>query len=116
MKKTFTISVIAGYLLMMSALGIFAAVPGRVEKTLQENIQKQIDRHISCPSFITGTTGTNVVRAIIRIDEKGKINIEGINASDEHLKQYVVEQLESMTIKNIVSPEKFILLIRYVVS
>ncbi len=114
MKKYLTITVAIAYFLLMSVLGILAATPGKVSKASKTNFQKEVTRNIACPGFTTKDNKPNEVRAMVEVDENGKVNVTAIQSSSKELKEYVAEQLKNMTIKNVSNPEAFVLLIRFV--
>lgn len=114
MKKIMTLSVITGYLLIMSALGIVAAVPARTEQAAKEAARKEIVRSIYTANIEANNVKPTELKATVRVDETGKVTVSDISSGSEILKQYVVYQLEKMTIQNITKPETFVLLIRFV--
>src|SRR5437868_4422199 len=101
MKKTITTTaIITGYFFLMSSLGIIAAVPGNIQKTAKETVRREIIRNISCPDFITENSEANDVKALVSVDETGKVSLHEINSANPELKDYVVTRLKEMKIKN----------------
>jgi len=114
MKKTITTSALfIGYFILMSTFGIIAAVPGHIEKAAKESVRREIIRNISCPSFITENSEANDVKAIVSVDETGKVNLFEINSANPELTEYVRHTLTEMKIKNAIPTEKFILTIKF---
>lgn len=114
MKKTLTISVIAGCILLMSAFGVSAAVPaGKASKVSKEQVRNEITRNISCPDFVAENSAANDVKAIVQVNESGKVTITDINSGNPKLLDYVAAQLENMTVKNVTGTEKFILTVHF---
>src|ERR1700742_4270307 len=116
MKKTLIITITSGYLLMMSALGIAASVPNKAIKASKEKeaVRREIIRNIACPAFFTDGAHPTDVRAVVSVDETGKVNIEAINSGNEQLSAYVADQLKNLTLKTQTGPEKFILIVHFV--
>lgn len=103
------------YFLVVSSLGIIAAVPHSVKKSAKENVSREIMQNISCPSFVTENSETNNVKALISVDETGKITLHEINAADPKLKEYVTGTLNEMKIKNTIPTGKFALVVNFLV-
>lgn len=117
MKKTITITAVAiGYFFLMSSLGIIASVPGHVHKNAKEYVRNQISRSITCPDFITSNTEANTVKAVVNVDEQGKVNVGQINSANPELQHYVLAQLQGMKVNNPAGPEKFVLVIHFKVD
>ena len=117
MKKTLTTTaVIAGYFALMITLGIVAAVPGSVHKSAKETVQREIIRNIACPEFITQNNEANQVKAIVAVDENGKVNIEEINSANTQLRDYVVAQLQDLKVAGDGHNEKFVLVVKFKVD
>lgn len=108
--------VLTTYLVLMSALGIVAAVPGNVEKAAQENVRREIIHKISCPEFVKENSDANDVKAIVSVDETGEISIHEISSGNEHLKNYVTNTLHEMKMKNTMSTGKFVLVVKFRVA
>ncbi len=111
--KTFNTLFITTYLVVMSALGIMASVPGSVEKTAKENVRKEMIRQISCPEFVTENTEANDVKALVSVDEAGTVSVHEINSGNEQLKQYVENTLHEMKMKNSAPTGKFVLVVKF---
>ncbi len=109
-------ALLAGYFLLMSSLGIIAAVPGNVQKNAKENVRREIIRNISCPEFITENTEANDVKAMVSVDENGKVTIHEINSANAHARNYVENALKEMKVKNSVPTEKFLLVVKFRVA
>ena len=117
MKKSITTSaLIIGYFILMSTLGIIAAVPGNVEKAAKENVRREIIRNITCPESVTENNAANDVKAMVQVDENGNVNLFEINSANPELKNYVEKTLKGMKIKNSVPTEKFVLVIKFRVA
>ena len=117
MNKTFkTTAFIIGYFIMMSSFGIMASVPGNVEKAAKENVRREIIRNITCPEFVTENTEANDVKALISVDENGKVSLYEINSANTQLKNYVANTLKEMKMKNSVPTEKFVLIVKFRVA
>lgn len=117
MKKTITTTaIIIGYFILMSTLGIIAAVPGNVQQHAKEAVRNQIIRSITCPDFITENSPANRVKAIVKVDETGKVTVDEINSANPQLSQYVLNQLQGMQVKNTGEAEKFVLLVNFKVE
>ncbi len=107
---------ITTYFLLMSTIGIIAAVPGNVEKTAKENVRREIMRNITCPEYVTENTEANDVKAIVSVDEKGKVSLYEINSANPELKNYVEQSLKEMNLKTAVPTEKFVLVVKFRVA
>lgn len=117
MKKTIlTTAIIIGYFFLMSSLGIIASVPHSVHKNAKEMVRNEIVRNISCPEFITENSEANTVKAIVSVDELGNISVSDINSGNTQLKEYVLNQLQAMKVKNGAGAEKFVLVIHFKVD
>ncbi len=114
--KVAVTGITAGYLFLMSSLGIIAAVPGNTQKTARENIRREIIRNITCPEFVTETSEANDVKALISVDETGRITIHEMNSANPKLRNYVEETLNKMKVKNTIPTEKFVLVVKFVVG
>jgi len=115
-KSTTTTALIIGYFILMSTFGIIAAVPGNVEKAAKENVRREIIRNIVCPEFVTANTEANDVKALISVDENGKVKVYEINSTNAELKNYVANTLKGMKIQNTVATEKFVLVVKFRVA
>ena len=113
MKKTITITVVTTYFLLMGALGIIAAVPGKVNKASKESVRREIVRNIACPGLFAEKKKPMDVKAEVEVDAKGKLSVTGIYSDNEQLKEYVMSQLENLTVKNESGPEKLLLVIHF---
>ncbi len=114
MKKTITTTLfITTYFLLMSTFGIIAAVPGNVEKAAKENVRREIMRNITCPEYVTENNEANEVKAIVSVDEKGKVSLYEINSANTQLKNYVEQSLKEMNLKTAVPTEKFVLVVKF---
>jgi hypothetical protein len=117
MKKTLTTTaIIIGYFFLMSSLGIIASVPHSVHKNAKEMVRNQIARNITCPDFVTENSEANTVKAIVSVDEQGRVSVGQINSGNAPLKDYVLNQLQSMQVQNPAGPEKFVLVINFKVN
>lgn len=117
MKKRMTTTLfITTYFLLMSTFGIIAAVPGGVEKAAKENVRKEIMRNITCPEYVTENTEANDVKAIVSVDEKGKVSLYEINSANQQLKNYVEQTLKQMNLKTELPTEKFVLVVKFRVA
>ena len=115
-KTTTTTAILAGYFFLMSSLGIIAAVPGNIQKSAKENVRREIIRNISCPAFVTENSKANDVKAIISVDENGKVSLYEINSANQELKNYVINTLEQMKINSGIPTEKFVLVVKFRVA
>ena len=117
MKKTFiTTAIITGYFFLMSSLGIIASVPNSVHKNAKEIVRSEIVRNISCPEFITENSEANTVKAIVSVDELGNVSVSQINSANIQLKDYMLNELQHMKVKNGAGAEKFVLVIHFKVD
>lgn len=115
-KKMTTTFIITAYLLMMGTLGIIASVPGQVSKASKEKVRREIIRNISLPRAISEGKDITEVKALVNVDENGKVSVENVQSSNLELRNYVINQLQDASIKNVSAPEKFVLLIRFIAS
>jgi hypothetical protein len=114
MKKTIANTIlITGYFTLMITFGIIAAVPGNVEKTAKENVRREIIRNITCPDFVTENSEANDVKALVSVDENGKVNLYEINSANPQLKKYVENTLKQMKMKNAMPTEKFVVVVKF---
>jgi|ERR1043165_1409457 uncharacterized protein YuzE len=116
MKKTITNTLIAGSFLLMSTFAVMAAAPGNIEKAAKENVRREIIRNINCPEFVTENTDANDVKALVSVDETGKVTLYEINSANQQLKSYVANTLKGMKIKNGDAVEKFVLVVKFRVA
>jgi hypothetical protein len=114
MKNTVKNSaLIIGFFFLVSAFGIVAAVPGKVEKAAKENVRREIIRNITCPDYVTENSEANDVKAMISVDKDGKVSLYEINSANLQLRNYVEETLRKMKMKNTPPTEKFILTVKF---
>lgn len=114
MKKTFkTSAVLVGYFLLMSTFGIIASVPANVNSAAKEQMRKEIGSQIMCPAFVTENSELNEVKAIVQVDETGKVKVVEVNSGNPQLKDYVVAELAKLKIKNPATTEQFVLVIKF---
>ena len=114
MKSTIKNSaLIIGYFMLVSALGIIAAVPVKVEKAAKEKVRKEIIKNIACPDYVKENSVANDVKAMVSVNEDGKVNLHEINSANIRLRNYVENVLKEMTVKNTPAIEKFILTVRF---
>ncbi len=114
MKKTIlTTAITIGYFVLMSTVGIIASVPANVNSAAKEQIRKEIGSQIVCPAFVTQNTVMNDVKAIVRVEETGKVKVLEINSGNEQLKDYVINELSKMKIKNPATTDEFVLVIKF---
>ena len=116
-KKSITTNAfIIGYFILMSTFGIIAAVPGNVERAAKENVRREIIRNITCPEFVTENSEANDVKALVSVDETGKVTLYEVNSANPQLKSYVVNTLKEMKVHNAVPTEKFVLVVKFRVA
>lgn len=115
-KKLTTTVVITVYLLIMGTLGIIASVPSHVAKASKEKVRKEIIRNISLPRALSEGKDITEVKALVSVDGTGKVHVEQVQSTNLELRNYVINQLQDASIKNVASPEKFVLLIRFIAS
>lgn len=114
MKKTFkTSAILVSYFLLMCTFGIIASVPANVNSAAKEQMRKEIANQIICPAFVTENSELNEVKAIVQVDETGKVKVLEINSGNPLLKDYVVTELNKMKIKNPATTEQFVLVIKF---
>ncbi len=112
MKKAFTISIMTGYLLLMGALGVAAGIGNKNQ--VRAAVKQEIVHTIYVANYNSNRAAE--IKATVKVDESGKVSVSEISSSSEILKQYVVYQLEKMTIQHVTGPETFKLLIRFVAA
>ena len=112
-KSTLAAAILTGFLLMASAIGGIASVPGNIQKTAHESVRREIVRNITCPSFITENSEANQIRAVVSVDETGKVKVEQINSANAQLKDYVFAQLQNIKIRNAGTTDKFVLIVKF---
>lgn len=117
MKKTMTnTTIITACLVLISSLGIIAAVPGNVEKAAKETVRREIMRTIACPEFVTENSEANDVKVLVSVNEKGEVSIHEINSANTQLRNYVENTLKEMKIKNSTPIEKFVVVVKFRVA
>jgi hypothetical protein len=104
---------IIGYFMLAGALGIIAAVPVKVEKAAKENVRREIMKNIVCPAYVQDNTAANDVKAMVSVNDQGKVSLHEINSANIRLRNYVEDVLENMTVKNTRAIEKFILTVKF---
>ncbi len=115
MKKILTTTLIAA-LLFTSSVAISATNNASIQKNAKESVRREIIRNISCPEFIEINSETNKVKAIVEVDETGKIKVDEINSANPQLKAYVIDQLQNMKVKAPGENQKFVLVINFQVG
>ena len=114
MKNT-TRAFIAGCIFLLSSTALNANVSGNIQKAKKESLRREIISQISCPEFVTENSETNTVKAVVSVNEDGKVIVYDINSANAQLKTYVEGMLKDMKIKNRVSVEKFVLVVKFAV-
>src|SRR4051812_39659900 len=110
MKTTITNSaLIIGFFTLVTALGMIAAVPVKVENAAREMVRKEILKNIACPNFVKENSEANDVKAMVSVNEEGKVRVHEINSANLQLRNYVEDVLKHLTVKTTVPTEKFIL-------
>jgi hypothetical protein len=104
---------IIGYFTLICALGIIAAVPVKVEKAAKEKVRKEMIKNIVCPDYVKENSVANDVKAMVSVNEEGRVSLHEINSANLRLKNYVEDVLKKMTVKNTPAIEKFILTVRF---
>jgi hypothetical protein len=79
------------------------------------SIQREISQYIKCPSFVTENSSTNNVKAIVRVNEAGQIELFEIESENEMLKKYVLAELKQINLGSSApkATGKFVLVIRF---
>lgn len=103
----------AGALILSNSTSLMATAPETMEKAAKENVRREIVRQISCPDFVTDNSIANDVKALVSVDEQGKITVHEINSANVALRQYVVNTLKEMKIKNGEAVGPFILIVKF---
>ena len=116
MKKTFTTTALIAAFLLLSNFAANATNPIRNEKAAKESVRQEIIRNISCPDFIDQNSELNQIKAIVQVDTNGKVKVEEINSANPQLKAYVIDQLQSITVKSPGQSQRFVLVINFQVS
>ena len=114
MKNTIR-AFIAGCIFLLSSTALHAAVSGNIQKAKKESLRREITSQISCPEFVTENSETNTVMAVVSVTEEGKVILYDINSANPQLKTYVENLLKEMKIKNPVSVDKFVLVVKFAV-
>jgi len=114
MKAQFVILLFA-VLLLTGNLGAKAIPTQPVKKDVKEKVRLEIAKSITCPDFIEENDVINQVKAIVEVDDNGRVKVLEINSANSQLKDYVSSRLENLAVKNPGQSQKFILLIRFVV-
>lgn len=112
-KRMITTATLIAYFAMMSALGVVASVPANVSSAAKENLRKEISSQIICPSFVTSNSETNNVRAIVQVNEQGRVGVLEISSANEELKDYVIKELSKIKISHPGTTEQFVLIIKF---
>jgi len=63
-------------------------------------LKKEIRKTVGYPDFAKADKLRGVVLVKFRVDEEGVISVMEINASDEHLGEYVTKKLESIHVED----------------
>ncbi|HLP21496.1 MAG TPA: hypothetical protein VK174_14385 [Chitinophagales bacterium] len=87
-----------------------------IEKANKENVRREIIRSITCPDFVTENSEANDVKALVAVDESGKVTLYEINSANPELKKYVVNTLKEMKLKSCTPTEKFVLVVKFRVA
>ncbi len=111
-KKT-VLTLAAGALMLLSSFQSFAATPETIGKAAKENVRREIIREITCPDFVTENSEANNVKALLSVDEFGKITVYEVNSANVALKKYVTDTLKEMKIRNGEAIGKFILIVKF---
>lgn len=93
-----------------------AAAPGSEVFATTELVKKEIVKKLEVPPFITENSNDNKVVARLLVDETGRISVKEINSADERLKNYVVQQLNTMRLGKAGEAEEFVLIIRFKIA
>ena len=115
MKTIITTALLIG-LLFTSSVAISATNNASIAKNAKENVRREIIRNISCPEFIDNNNPTNQVKAVVEVDEKGKVKVDEINSANPQLRAYVINQLQNMQVKSTGQSQKFVLVINFQVG
>jgi hypothetical protein len=107
-----TLCIITGLVLLLPSAG-FAETHGRAQQSSREMARLEIIKNIACPEFISGNGQGNEVKAVVAVDESGRVSIDEINSNNPQLKEYVINQLRDMKLKNKGTNEKFVLYIKF---
>ncbi|MBL0309528.1 MAG: hypothetical protein IPP77_07600 [Bacteroidetes bacterium] len=115
-NKISTIAIITTYFLLMGTLGIIASVPNQVSKASKEHVRREIIRNISIPRMMSEGTDITEVKAVVNVDESGRVRVEDVQSSNQELKNYMLNQLQDISIKNVANSERIILIVRFIAS
>ena len=113
-KTVLTLATVA--LILLSSFQSFATTPELIEKAAKENVRREIIREITCPDFVTENSEANNVKALVSVDEFGKITVYEVNSANADLKKYVTDTLKEMKIRNGEAIGKFILIVKFRVA
>jgi len=110
MKKLILFALASIFFLTLS----FAGNNPELEKN--KTVLKIIKKELKYPSFIQKKQLNNYVIVSFTIDHQGKINLIQSYSTDEQLRNYVVNELEKIYIKDINTEQTFNLKIVYKVE
>jgi hypothetical protein len=65
-----------------------------------EELKKEIKRSVDYPDFAKAEKLHGLVMVKFKVDSQGAVQVEEINASHDHLGEYVKEQLESIRVED----------------
>ena len=63
-------------------------------------LRKELNTVIEFPNFLDQTSISGLVSVSIKVKENGKLEVTGMNASDDDLASYVRKQVESLILDN----------------
>lgn len=98
--------------LALSANILFAGTPTAEALHSINEVRSEIIGNVAPPSFVTAHPSSAEVKAIVQVDENGKLQIHEISSDNPLLKNYVLVSLRNMKV-NKAATEKFIVLIRF---
>lgn len=116
MKKSIQTIALAFSMLILFSTITFASQPGNLSLANKETLRREMIRNITCPDFVTENTPANDVKALVSVDENGSITLHEINSANPELKAYVIKRLKEMKIKNSITSEKFVLVVKFRVA
>ena len=114
MKNKFTNTVVVlAYFMLMTTLGIVAAVPSKVDRSEKEKARNEIIRTVTAPSFYLEEGQPDEVRVHLAVMEDGSVKVLAINSANEQLKDFVLTQLKDLKVTESSKLEPFILVIKF---
>lgn len=96
--------------LLLSAGNLQAAPNGKTHKAVKEIIQREISSNIICPAYVTEN---NQVKALVRVNAQGKLDILYVETSDVRLKDYVISELKKLKPTKNGASDKFVVVIHF---